>query len=371
MIFCRSINELAQFVDPNQRFSISQASEIESKSARRTIGHHYLTIIQQWTSEEVHFAEERLVEFLPPLLRLLIYEEISWTERCKELINKSCFSALHEEDPFLFRNHSFFGECLLHLKNSLQRLENFIAAQVGEPSQEWVNLISGFRGIIEEMTMQLEIVKDLLNQQVALLAYEESRKSIQMADSLKNLSQLAFIFVPLTFATSIFGANLAVTGSGTVPIWAFLVTLLAICLASVFIWYFISIGWRQPLRGIKNFAVGFALFALRSPSGALVLLSQSLFHQDYDISYMLCALGLFLRGKRYNRSEIVKRAKKECPPGDTFWKDRLHRVAVFVSQENWESNYFHRRVFAKVKSVSKLLTAKTKSESASEEGGRV
>jgi Mg2+ and Co2+ transporter CorA len=61
-------------------------------------------------------------------------------------------------------------------------------------------------------------LRDRVTHRAAVLSLEESRKSIQMADSLKTLIQLAFIFVPLTFGTSVFGANLRLFGSRNVPL---------------------------------------------------------------------------------------------------------------------------------------------------------
>ena len=101
-----------------------------------------------------------------------------------------------------------------------------------------------------------------MNRRVTILALEESKKSIQMAHSIKALTQLAFIFVPLTFSVSIFGANLREMGSGTVPLWAFILTIMAISTSSTFIWGLYTGRIQEHLRGPVGFPARYPVIIL-------------------------------------------------------------------------------------------------------------
>jgi Mg2+ and Co2+ transporter CorA len=78
---------------------------------------------------------------------------------------------------------------------------------------------SEYLEILEEVhskTTQLKSVLDgCLQRQVSILNLEESRKSIRLADNVNVVTQLAFVFLPLTFSSSLFGMNITELGSGT------------------------------------------------------------------------------------------------------------------------------------------------------------
>ncbi|EPE29854.1 Magnesium transport protein CorA, transmembrane region [Glarea lozoyensis ATCC 20868] len=59
------------------------------------------------------------------------------------------------------------------------------------------------------------MVRDTIQLNIGGVALQESRRSIQQANSVGRISVLAFIFLPLSLVTSIFGMNISeVTGSG-------------------------------------------------------------------------------------------------------------------------------------------------------------
>ncbi|EPS43491.1 hypothetical protein H072_2519 [Dactylellina haptotyla CBS 200.50] len=60
----------------------------------------------------------------------------------------------------------------------------------------------------EEVTELREVLKETSAQISAQESIMEARKSVEQAESVTQLTRLAFIFIPLTFATSIFGMNI-------------------------------------------------------------------------------------------------------------------------------------------------------------------
>ena len=73
---------------------------------------------------------------------------------------------------------------------------------------------------------------------------EESKRGIEEAHMVGRLTQLAFIFLPLTFVTGVFGMNITAFGGGA-PMWKFWVTLATVSVPS-FIF-----GLRTARRQLK------------------------------------------------------------------------------------------------------------------------
>ena len=57
----------------------------------------------------------------------------------------------------------------------------------------------------------------------SLLSIEESKRGIEQSKQVGRLTQLAFVFIPLTFVTGVFGMNITPFG-GHAPLWKFWVT---------------------------------------------------------------------------------------------------------------------------------------------------
>jgi Mg2+ and Co2+ transporter CorA len=67
--------------------------------------------------------------------------------------------------------------------------------------------------VVLERAMHVEQqIRDRAQMRVAALSLEESRKAIGQCKSLGRLTQLAFLFLPLTFATGVFGMNITPLG---------------------------------------------------------------------------------------------------------------------------------------------------------------
>ena len=91
--------------------------------------------------------------------------------------------------------------------------------------------------VIEQSKVLREML-DLHNTERALLASElsikETRRGLEQQHAISRIAQLAFIFLPLTFITDIFGMNIKPFG-GDAPMWKFWVTTCCVLLPS---WFF-------------------------------------------------------------------------------------------------------------------------------------
>jgi hypothetical protein len=87
-------------------------------------------------------------------------------------------------------------------------------------------------------------IRDTIQLNVGNLSLQESRKSLQQADTIGRVSILAFIFLPLSLVTSFFGMNVQqLTGVGAT--WqAIAITASAICVLVIYVCVW---TWRKPL----------------------------------------------------------------------------------------------------------------------------
>lgn len=65
---------------------------------------------------------------------------------------------------------------------------------------------------------------------------EESRRSHKTAREVAKLTVIATIFIPLSFVCSVWGMNFAQLGSGTQPLWMWVVTALPIVSLSLLVY---------------------------------------------------------------------------------------------------------------------------------------
>ncbi|KAK4458334.1 hypothetical protein QBC42DRAFT_276978 [Cladorrhinum samala] len=88
-------------------------------------------------------------------------------------------------------------------------------------------------GLIERMSQDF---MTRMNHKVAWMSVSESKHSIEEAKAVRQLTQLAFFFIPLTFVASCFGMNLDLLGSGSGKLWVFITTSVCLTIGVVVLW---------------------------------------------------------------------------------------------------------------------------------------
>lgn len=111
-------------------------------------------------------------------------------------------------------------------------------------SARWKTMIFDYERVLKTAEQQINVVlAQKMTYRAAMASLDESRLSIEHAkrgieqnSRLKKLTQLAFIFIPLSFSTSAFGMNLDVLGTGSADIWMVVVTVLLVYLSTGLVW---------------------------------------------------------------------------------------------------------------------------------------
>ncbi|KAH9208976.1 hypothetical protein DL95DRAFT_478667 [Leptodontidium sp. 2 PMI_412] len=96
------------------------------------------------------------------------------------------------------------------------------------------SLVEDYDALIEEAERTSIYMQAKLQQYENDEAIKESRKNLQLADSVRRLAVIGVVFIPLSFATSFFGMNLEQLGTGTIHLGYFFL-LAALCGALAFV----------------------------------------------------------------------------------------------------------------------------------------
>ena len=181
-------------------------------------------LLQRLSNEEVDAANRKPVEYLYPYARLFAMR-----------YSRDLDLARFQVD---FERSTYEDWEVEHLKES-RMLSRSLVSEVtashrslsrhSDPSSNsWRTLQVDYDEILAQARQFEGDLKDHMTTYVGIMTLKESKKSIQLADNVRRVTQLAFIFVPLTFVTSIFGMNLEEFGNGNIKTWVFLVVASAV-----------------------------------------------------------------------------------------------------------------------------------------------
>lgn len=225
--------------------------ELDSRSDMLLSYEHCLNEIDSWADTPIFEAAlKNSAEFAVPFINIFLRAatkdiEVGWYK---------AWIALHPSGQRFWKKELTSEEKIYffalmpikYLPRILSDLRRFTNIHQKGPSRMIDGVFLDLEAILQDATRLADMMKDRLARRAAMLSLEESRKSIKIADSLQTLTIFAFIFIPLNFATSIFGANVREFGSGSVPIWVLIVT--AVCIAVVAF----SLSWIWPRRKGKG-----------------------------------------------------------------------------------------------------------------------
>lgn len=301
---------------------------------------YYEELLRNLSPEAVEAANANPIEYIFPYARLLALQISSQMTSLGDRIQAEEIDAgIVEEMSAIWKKLKDLREGLNVSISSLRRHSS--------PSSTYSELLRDYEELLNDVKQREIDFKDVLNHKVSLLALKESMESIRQAEIVRRLSQLAFVFIPLTFVTSCFGMNLTVLGSGNGKMWLFCVisvTLtVTILLISVYSWRvahsrFLEENTR-PVRALLRLAkylpaetMWMILFMISRPSkiGAFLqrtglyhhLLADGKYdHRDFPVYGLTSDLGL-----------------------DGFWKIKHERIHRFFNTAGWSRNTFLRRL---------------------------
>ena len=117
-----------------------------------------------------------------------------------------------------------------------------------ESSLRWKNMIMDFERVLRSTEQQINVVlAQKMTYRAAMASLDESRmgiehskRSIEQNARVKRLTQLALVFIPLSFSTSVFGMNLEMLGTGNAKAWMVLITVMSAYVVTSLLWVLID-----------------------------------------------------------------------------------------------------------------------------------
>jgi Mg2+ and Co2+ transporter CorA len=98
------------------------------------------------------------------------------------------------------------------------------------PSPRYSGLIQALEKLVTQGSEQVQDLLYEMNYFTAIASLKESKLAVQVSEQgiaqnarVKTLTQLAFVFIPLSAVASLFGMNLVVLKSGAGEVWMFIV----------------------------------------------------------------------------------------------------------------------------------------------------
>jgi hypothetical protein len=223
---------------PSSRRSIFSPGE-----EGRNIGSHcqvYASWLSQLDQHQRAFNNLHPYEFICPWIEYRIYDIKADICRLRLKLDStraqiSKFGELGDperkfNDGSLFSHANNVRDSLadaLELRSTLAKLSGLDNTRKVQDIREVI------KDIVEDADRGLRIISEIQQTAIGTMAIQESRRSIKEAVSAKRLTQLTFVFIPLSYAASLFGMNInEITGSG-LKLWVFLVTSLALLIDAI------------------------------------------------------------------------------------------------------------------------------------------
>jgi magnesium transporter len=240
--------------------------EVEFGEVSVFLSRRFLITVRQGAASELHGARERL-ERRPELLQegpvaalWAILDKIvddyapvvEGLEQDVEDVEATVFggsAAATERIYKLRREVSDFYRTVHPLLGPLEALARSTYVRVGERLTPFFRDVNDHLKLVnEEVASQRDLLAVVLQANMAVISLEQNEISVRQNETMKQLTIIATIFLPLSFITGFFGMNFGWLTGHIMPLWVFLVfgigSLAASCVA-LYVWFRIS-GTTRP-----------------------------------------------------------------------------------------------------------------------------
>lgn len=212
----------------------------------------YQNITDGWNKDQIRAAKIEPLLYIQPFIKILAEDFSTKVLELRHLHRKFLSSRPTKEGIPLLESVAKATELLcseLHDFDSfIQKFRDFRASKAQVSSTQQEDPISYCEGVLEDGRRTTKLSREMLQTNFSLWSIRDSNRSIEEAESLKRLTQLAFIFVPLSFVTSFFGMNVQELSGDGVKLWIFLVTAVCMGCSTVLFWRILSpiqVWWKR------------------------------------------------------------------------------------------------------------------------------
>jgi magnesium transporter len=226
--------EISVFLGPGFVITVRQGVASELHAARLRLEQHP-ELLQGGPASVLWAILDKVVDDYAPVVEGL--------ERDIEDVEATVFSgtvAPTERIYFLRREASDFYRAVHPLLPPLEMLERGSFVAVDNPLVPYIRDVHDHvRLVDEEVAAQRDLLTTVLEANMAVISAQQSETSVRQNDSIRQLTLIATVFLPLTFLTGFFGQNFGWLVEHTDSLAEFLVLGLGglvLAVATLYLW---------------------------------------------------------------------------------------------------------------------------------------
>ena len=220
---------------------VEETDEVEFGEVSVFLSRQFLITVRQGTASDLHGARQRL-ERRPELLQegpaaafWAILDKVvddyapvvEGLERDLEHVEATVFSgsaAATERIYKLRREVTEFYRAVHPLLGPLDGLERGAYPRIGNRLMPFFRDVNDHVKLVnEEVSGQRELLAVVLQANMAVISLEQNDISVRQNETMKQLTVIATVFLPLTFITGFFGMNFGWMTGHITSLWVFLV----------------------------------------------------------------------------------------------------------------------------------------------------
>ncbi|KAK0100600.1 hypothetical protein ONS95_007055 [Cadophora gregata] len=251
-----------------------------------------------------------------------------YTRECLQGISREVFkdvwdclgppTDLSKDPQKILRRHDtyrLYHQCLLLSSESIRRYLSTRAQEIISVSETWKLILSDCKALMNDCERVAVDLRNRLQVVQTSNAIEEAKLGVRQAESVRRLTVVAFVFIPLSFATSFFGMNITQLKGDVDVKWFVLTAIISGLIAAVVAGFvkFATTKLSDALRGVR------AKYVSRTddPSAA----NASIIKILYDD-----LIGRYL----YRKYSVARRSLANIEPEDTWIviKPKLKAVPI-------------------------------------------
>jgi len=264
----------------------------------------FVWMVRNLDEEALRSADRCILEYLLPYVRMSSIDHVEHLNRARE------------ESRIILEDGGFQREALLQqfwkdftpLRDSIWNSYDNLTRM--PPSNRRDTYLADYQHLVNYVDQFGQDLRDSLNRKVGTLSLQESRQSIKEAETVRRLSQLAFVFIPMTFVTSCFGMNLQILGSGLAELSTFLIIASIVTVAALVLPSTYTRLKRFLLTSSRTTTLRIILKLARYlPGAALWMVWFGISHPG-DLRSYLEAMGLY---RLLHRNDPERRSEFQPP----------------------------------------------------------
>lgn len=342
----------------------------DSPRSIRTIGEEknllrrYQAIIHTWNVVEIRLANKLPSSSIRPLVQLVAMEMACHMHETFQGFENEKGHALYS-DGFLVGGYEFNSQLYLlavevdrfGLKKSVDSLQRPLSRFAGDIVRltKWNVTLDDYKHLLQETEDWIAAYNAFDTRRLGLLSSQKALKGVEQSDSVKRLTTLAFIFIPLSLVTSFFGMSVSELDSGSVSIWVFVTAsacVLILALALLTLWSGLSSWFHQVGEGLWAIRVRRKvvqkLFTI-SPSAAFWVVLFALQYPPSMFQAFLAGLGIWCvlgLGSDWDRPTFNNPHKSSSLQSvlSPFWIRRGNKILQITQRRGWEKTPWWKRL---------------------------